>query len=112
MTGTTEQYGDEVYVYTPALRFQQTTMNEVENEWKIFPNPASTLMNIELPVQSSQEDIRVTVTDLLGRITYQEKRPWNNTFTIPLSPNISNGIYLLRIEATHKHWQQLFEVQE
>jgi hypothetical protein len=83
------------------------------DELKLYPNPATNLLQLEIPVQNNDEEqVTITVTNLLGEIAYKEKRLSASSLTIHLPENISNGVYLLTVQATNHLWQQLFEVMQ
>ena len=69
--------------------------NKDKKTIKIYPNPASDLINITSP-----ENIEVIeLTDLMGRIVFITK-PAINNFQIN-TENLEKGLYIIRIKSLH-----------
>lgn len=66
----------------------------VLQEFKVYPNPANDLINIDLGNIEAQKSVLI---DLSGRIVYQNEMLHTNTFTIE-SQNLASGFYLLNIQ--------------
>ncbi len=63
---------------------------------KLFPIPAKEGVNI---VNSNVEEgmIKIEITDLFGRIVFEDYRPKSNSYYIPLG-EIANGVYIVVLE--------------
>lgn len=73
---------------------------------KVFPNPATNVVNVLGLFNSSRSTI--TITDLSGNEVLRHQ--WairNNALSIPI-PNLNSGIYMLRIESQEQKVQTKF----
>lgn len=73
---------------------------------KVFPNPATNIVNILGLKNSSQADI--IVTDMSGNEVLNHQ--WairNNSLSIPI-PNLNSGIYAVRINSKEQQIQTKF----
>jgi len=73
---------------------------------KVFPNPATNVVNI-LGLQNSSK-ANITISDISGNGVLQRK--WairNNSLSIPI-PNLNPGIYVVRIESEEQSVQTKF----
>jgi hypothetical protein len=67
----------------------------MESAVKLYPNPASELLNIELSLQ--HQVISIAVTDLQGRILQVKSTPSvNGTYSLAVA-ELTNGVYQIRI---------------
>jgi len=76
------------------------------NKIKIFPNPASKVVNI-LGLQNSTR-AKIVISDISGNTVLQHE--WairNNAVSIPI-PNLNAGIYVVRIESIEQKIQTKF----
>lgn len=84
---------------TSGVVFDQTT--SVEDifdplaEVKVFPNPVSSTLNMQLPIDIGA--VNVSVIDMLGRSIYQVKDWQSSTLSIQRG-DWSSGMYLYRVE--------------
>ena len=83
------------------------------DSFKLFPNPASTEINVDL--SSFQEGTEIQIADLSGRIVYHQanvdSNPGRNTLTIPIK-GIDNGIYLMKVLSDKRFFTSKFMVIE
>ncbi len=73
---------------------------------KVFPNPATNVVNILGLKNSSRSNI--SISDIAGNIVL--KRQWairNNSLSIPV-PNLNAGIYVVRIDSKEQQIQTKF----
>ncbi|WP_242132171.1 MopE-related protein [Aestuariivivens marinum] len=67
-------------------------------EVSIIPNPFNAVINIQLPVQLSNETFRITLYDITGKmIRHEEKEAIQGRITMERLEGIEQGLYLLRI---------------
>lgn len=101
---------DEVYLingsYTPSYFYPSTSykfnLNNLsasisensESQFKVYPNPASTDIKIDISEFNNQEKLEVKIVNQLGQVLIDE--PLNSNSTIHLS-NINTGIYFVEI---------------
>lgn len=84
-----------------ATAFYITSSNE-ENEWleniQIFPNPASSQLNISITGLETKE-LDITIMDLQGREIYRDKKEIidNNDNIVIQTSSLSNGSYLISL---------------
>jgi PKD repeat protein len=91
----------QVDVIAPALSTGIKTANvESTFNWHVFPNPNSGNFQIVLDELSS-EQIKMTLTDLTGRVLYEEQI--NTSSSQSISPNLElpSGIYFVCVESDH-----------
>ena len=80
-------------------------INEHEsiNYINIYPNPTKDIATLQITTIKSEE-VEISITDVLGKIIYQEKRDVNsglNTAKINVS-NIESGMYFVNIKTDNK----------
>ncbi|WP_242135110.1 MopE-related protein, partial [Aestuariivivens marinum] len=67
-------------------------------EVSIIPNPFNAVINIQLPVQLSNETFLITLYDITGKmIRHEEKEAIQGRITMERLEGIEQGLYLLRI---------------
>jgi ELWxxDGT repeat protein len=82
MTGTTEQYGNELYKFPFVTTTAPSTLN-TGNTWLMaYPNPFHEVMHIPLTSFEPGESIHVIVTDLFGKILYDQITTGNSTLDV------------------------------
>jgi len=84
-----------------------TTLGISENKllsFKMFPNPASDLVNIQLPAGSDKAE--VSIFDYTGRLM-KSKTITSNDSKLDVN-NLSNGMYLIRVTSNNKIGAQRF----
>jgi len=81
-----------------------TTRDNDNTEFKIYPNPSTTEINIFFK-QGSKEKFNVILTDLSGKIVYSEQLSNRNNITIKTS-QFSKGNYILSIITKQKTYTQ------
>ena len=70
----------------------------------MFPNPASDLVNIQLP--SGSDKAEVSIFDYTGRLM-KSKTITSNDSKLDVN-NLSNGMYLIRVTSNNKIGAQRF----
>lgn len=78
----------------------------INRKIKVFPNPATNLVNI-LGLQNSSK-ATILISDISGNIVLQHE--WairNNSLSIPI-PNLETGIYVVGIESKEQKVQTKF----
>ncbi|WP_412560441.1 M14 family zinc carboxypeptidase [Winogradskyella sp. MIT101101] len=97
-------YG-EVEDYTVNL-FDQTLgleNNNIENI-KIYPNPFSNTIDIIVPSNISDDNVLVTIYDVLGRTVYnQSAKSVNQTIKLSSLNHLKGGSYILKIQNLTKN---------
>ncbi|WP_223550698.1 T9SS type A sorting domain-containing protein, partial [Aestuariivivens sp. NBU2969] len=67
-------------------------------EVSIIPNPFNAVINIQLPVQLNNEEFKITLYDITGKmIRHEEKEAIQGRITMERLEGIEQGLYLLRI---------------
>lgn len=66
-----------------------------QDNFKLFPNPANKLLNIQWQ-NSSNEEALVSITDINGKIVYVSKSRMNKSLSIDVR-SLQSGLYLLNI---------------
>lgn len=61
----------------------------------LYPNPATDAAKLQLSGFTS--GVIVTITDMTGRVVYQQDKLTNSTYTLPLS-KLAQGMYLVTIK--------------
>lgn len=83
------------------VTFVTTNIDELKDErieFKVYPNPASEVINVELEKANGNTDIRVI--DILGKIVIQHSS-FNMYSSIDIS-ELQNGIYFLNVRLDNK----------
>jgi uncharacterized protein (DUF2141 family) len=84
--------------------------NEGSSLFQVYPNPAKTYINVELP--SSKDGFTVEFFDLSGRVIVSRNTlASENSLTFNLS-HLRNGVYLVRAvnKTNGEEFNQRFEV--
>jgi len=89
------------YLYIDNLSFLNTiylaSANIPKSTLRIFPNPVTALLNIEIP--TNNKSCLIEVIDINGKLLIQSNIPANNaTITLDVS-NLSSGAYLLKMKS-------------
>ncbi|ASV29512.1 T9SS type A sorting domain-containing protein [Maribacter cobaltidurans] len=97
------------YLFTTQMFSQQKTGPEVKSnhqEVKVFPNPATNVINI-LGLQNSERAL-IRISDTYGNtmMNYQWEIK-NNALNIPIA-NLGLGIYLITINSSEQKIQKKF----
>jgi glutamine amidotransferase-like uncharacterized protein len=82
--------------YTIEADYELTSLNKISdgNEYSIYPNPATTFINIK----SKKEIRRILITDVFGKtIQDMSANSFQNDYKIDLS-GISKGVYFISID--------------
>lgn len=99
------QFCNNIWEKLNAVMCDPTSIKENNSFIKaisIFPNPANTLINIDLPANSR---VQIEITNALG----QKILSTENNNTIDIS-NLPNGLYFITIkQGTHSHTQKLIK---
>jgi hypothetical protein len=85
---------------TFAPRFAENEV--IKPEIKIYPNPASTVVNVEI-ISMHDEEMNVLVLDATGRAVYSAKwqlEKGENSIELDTSP-LATGIYFIRLQSLH-----------
>ncbi len=89
-------------------------LNEIINEYlKVFPNPASDYINIDLPEISNYQEIVFYIYDLNGNQIDVFEKP-GDTKQVHLSLNqkeYSNGIYIIRYSINNHQYSSPFIIE-
>jgi len=90
-------------IHTHAFTLNVTAIGEEIVPWfKMYPNPSEGNFVIDFD-DLQRGSVKVTITDLNGRIVYSNELNGN---IIPLSVDLPNGIYTLRAESGSQHFIQ------
>lgn len=79
--------------------------NLIDNQIKIYPNPIKNKFTISLPETELRKDFLLTITDIHGKIIFQNRFKYNgnNSFVIN---DLENGIYNLNIKNSEKSFNK------
>ncbi len=81
----------------------------VANDVKVFPNPATTVINV-LGLKNDQH-AAISIIDSYGnQVIFHQWTIKNNALNIPIL-NLEKGMYLLRIRSEHQNVQTKFYKQ-
>ena len=73
-------------------------MNEVENNIKVYPNPATDILNIELKKKTSKTVMRITILNACGQIIKTTNCSVVNQSININTSTLSPGMYLIHVE--------------
>lgn len=103
---TINRKGDNVYIDNVAIYASDNPLSIQENDAfdaRIFPNPASELVNLQFSELS--EPLRISLWDATGRVLWEKEAQNQTLFTFTAS-NLAPGVYLVRL-ASDEHSQAL-----
>ena len=83
-------------------------LQENENDFRIYPNPAATLLNIESSNEFSIES--VTLIDAMGRVVLNE--PIRNAKTAIDISDFPNGMYVVRLFSSRGNFNKSLLIQK
>ena len=92
--GTHPALGQSLFKFNPVL----SKTNRRSSQLKIFPNPASSYIQLSWPEMQAGE-VNITFWDMSGRKTHEMKmeHPLDNHALIVSLNNIASGVYMLKI---------------
>jgi ELWxxDGT repeat protein len=109
MVGTTEQYSQELYVYTPALRMENNDLHIESSAIVAYPNPFTESFILDLSqlhlsgeqFSNEQNPIEIRITDLSGKILFQKTFSYQDK--IEIGNDLPNGFYLVELKGNNQH---------
>jgi hypothetical protein len=76
-----------------------TVKNNINSELRIYPTVLHASNQLVLESTKQQENITITITDMLGRPVMQQHIPvLNNQTTIELKNNLVKGVYMVTLK--------------
>jgi Secretion system C-terminal sorting domain len=86
------------YVVTDTESIPEQTL-----EVKVFPNPATDVLNVAIPLQNQPRAVRITLLNNKGQVlqVFENQSVTVETFTIDVS-SLTEGMYLLRVQDGEK----------
>jgi hypothetical protein len=84
----------------PTPKSINNIISQTKKEWKLYPNPAETFINIQLPFADKLSSIKITNT--LGEIVLL-KQCANNDCRFDIS-HLSGGIYNCEVVSTNQKY--------
>jgi hypothetical protein len=90
--------GDEIIItqglHQPVITITDITDNKIKNmDIKLYPNPTSSILNIEL--NDIQKEKYYSLTDINGKLLFKDKI-LNMTESLDIS-NLLSGVYILKL---------------
>jgi hypothetical protein len=76
----------------------------------VYPNPATSFIEIDLPVFNSTTQNKITVVDALGRTAETNYNFANSKIVIDVS-KLSNGFYVLQVKSDENIYSAKFIVE-
>ncbi|MEZ5027302.1 MAG: PQQ-dependent sugar dehydrogenase [Ferruginibacter sp.] len=98
------------YTYTgPTLSINNDAVNPrvVKNLMKIYPNPASSILNVESK-KEMRKPLRAQLYDITGRLV-MEKTAYQNNFKIDIS-SLQKGVYTFKLYNTYDVEMQIEKI--
>lgn len=92
--------GNATGTVTFRARFTPTSSQEVKgaiNAFKIYPNPATEIVNVSVDTDSSIEGVQIKVMDLLGKEVRNQRLPVGATLFQMNSSDLNSGIYFVQL---------------
>jgi hypothetical protein len=71
--------------------------NEITEDYRIYPNPASDVLNIELLDQTFTPESKIVLLDLTGRVMLQTTSQGNARNASLHLDALTNGVYILQV---------------
>ena len=76
----------------------------------VYPNPASGSINIRIPQLDKLAGAMLSISDLLGRIVY-EQQIWRDKYSVETSA-WNSGVYILSVSGSTVHYTQKLAIQK
>ncbi len=105
---STSYYNAEVICSKPILG-QRVTDNIDGNKIKVFPNPASDKLTIQLE-NTSEYINEVTIYDISGRSVLNTQS--NNTIEVLDVSKLLNGVYVVKVRGESQTWNTLINISK
>lgn len=99
----------EEHAETPVFTSAKNISEVKENELKIYPNPASTHLNIEFS-GFQKEDFQVQVINVSGKSVVQKQMNLTQSNLLEL-PNLKSGLYFLSVQSNNQRFVERFVVR-
>ncbi|OJW84590.1 MAG: hypothetical protein BGO69_07660 [Bacteroidetes bacterium 46-16] len=99
-----KQAGQEHSEVTCNDEAKRAAFLDAHSKVAVYPNPYTSSFNLSIPADYQQDELTVTVSDLLGVSVGQYKGAANhaNTYLAQLSKGLSNGTYLVHVNINGK----------
>jgi hypothetical protein len=81
--------------------------NIIQGALKIFPNPTSGPLNIELPTELVNKEIRLSVFDINGRLLLDERKLGSSLAMIEL-PSFSKGMHVVSLSEWNNQQRNIY----
>ena len=81
-------------------RFTPTSSQELKdvvNQFKIYPNPATDIVNLSVDTDTSIDGVQIRVVDLLGKEVKNQRIPVGTTLFQMNSSDLNTGIYFVQL---------------
>lgn len=108
--GSTHDYvyddlGNRIQLNIETLSIDEETL---KNRIIVYPNPADTVLNINMPDGLVADNASIKLYDINGRLII-DNTPTINNSTIKIDvQNLSNGVYLIHLKNNQQTFSQLF----
>jgi hypothetical protein len=89
---------EEIIYYTITYSLNGRSAEESNLIFKVFPNPSTKEITVQLPKDLFEQAPIITIYDLLGKVTYQQKATSN--IEVINMDNYTKGVYLLQVETS------------
>jgi len=94
-------YTAEIWKFFLGIQPTLLTTNVLDDtfqEISVYPNPASGIFSVKLPLNISDAITNTTITDISGKLI-EVNLEWTENNTVLNVPNLKPGLYVLRIQA-------------
>ncbi|MBP8249320.1 MAG: PKD domain-containing protein, partial [Chitinophagales bacterium] len=90
----TNDCGADIYTYSIQVTTGINTTNLVNGGLTIFPNPASTLITVDLLISQTGLPSSIKIYDMTGNIVADMEQVYGEQFSFPIT-NFSSGNYMV-----------------
>lgn len=91
-----DQINSDYWVFEVADSTVSINENTIESDIDIYPNPATSILSVELPQNFNIKNAEIEIFDILGRDVYGIK-PVSSSFNIDIS-RFNSGLYFVKVQ--------------
>jgi len=91
---------------TSNITVNTKTVEELENQIKIYPNPVSDILTLEFNYNLTLNNIELRMFNLSGQEVNHQSLPSETTNTTISTEHLSSGVYFIQVTVDEKQYNQ------